>query len=107
MVASSATREALWINTFLNELTIIPIQPIPLLVDNQSVIFLARNTVFHSQTKYIAIHYHFIHERVKSDEIKLECVLMNLHVADVLTKPLEQEKHERFVEGMSLITSSC
>jgi len=28
MVAASATREALWISTFLDELTIIPIQPI-------------------------------------------------------------------------------
>ena len=103
MAAASATREALWISTFLDELTIIPIQPIHLLIDNQSAIALAKNAVFHSRTKHIAIRYHFIRERVKSGEIKLEYVPTNLQVADVLTKPLGREKHERFVEGMGLI----
>jgi hypothetical protein len=104
MAASSATREALWISTFLNELTIIPIQPISLLIDNQSAISLAKNAVFHSRTKHIAIRYHFIRERVESGEVKLEYVPTNLQVADVLTKPLGREKHERFVEGMGLIS---
>ena len=105
MAVSSATREALCISTFLNELTIIPNQSIPLLIDNQSAISLAKNAVFHSLTKHIAIRYHFIHKRVESGEIKLEYIPTNLQVANVLMKPLGREKHEQFIEGMGL--SSC
>jgi len=103
MAAVSATREAIWIQTFLNELGILPIQNIHLLVDNQSVIALAKNAIFHSRMKHIAIHYHFICKRVDAGDIKLEYVHMNAQVADVLMKPLVREKHERFIEGMGLI----
>jgi hypothetical protein len=102
MAAASATKEAIWINTFLDELQFPQLQKTLLLIDNQSAIALAKNAVFHSRTKHIAIHYHFIREKVDAGEIELEYVSTNTQIADVLTKPLGREKHERFVEGMGV-----
>jgi len=81
MAAALATREA---------------QNICRLVDNQSMITLAKNTIFHSQMKHIAICYHFIRERVNAGDIKLEYVHTNAQVANVLMKPLGREKHKHF-----------
>lgn len=88
MAAASATREAVWMRTFLSEIRILPTQRIRLLIDNQSAISLAKNTVFHSRTKHIAIRYHFIRKKVDSGEIELKYVPTNWQVADVLTKAL-------------------
>jgi hypothetical protein len=52
--------------------------------------------------KHIAIHYHFIQEKVDTREIELEYVLTNAQVADALTKALSREKHERFIGGMGI-----
>jgi len=103
MAATSATKEAIWITTFLNELKLFPVPKIKILVDNQSAISLAKNAVFHSHTKHIAICYHFIRKKVDAGEIELEYIPMNAQVADVLMKPLGREKHNYFVEGMGVV----
>jgi hypothetical protein len=41
-----------------------------------------------SSTKHIAIHYHFIQEKVDTSEIELKYVPTNAQIADVLIKPL-------------------
>ena len=39
--------------------------PIPIHCDNQSVIRLAENSMFHARTKYVEVHYHFIRESLE------------------------------------------
>lgn len=104
MAAASATKEAIWINTLLDEFKFPQPQRTLLLIDNQSTISLAKNAVFHSQTKHIAIRYHFIREIVEKGEIELKYVPTNWQVADVLTKALSREKHEQFIEGMGMLS---
>ena len=48
--------------------------PIPIYCDNISSMQLAKNHVFHARTKHIAVHYHVVHERVLSGELKLQYV---------------------------------
>ena len=57
-----------------------------LLVDNQSSIKLAKNPVFHKRSKHIAIRFHFIREKVESEEFNLEFVRTLAMAADQLTK---------------------
>ena len=57
-----------------------------------SSIYLARNPVFHAQTKHIEVHYHFIRKRVQAGEIDLQHVSTNLQVADIFTKALGIDK---------------
>ena len=70
-----------------------------------SSIYLARNPVFHAQTKHIEVHYHFIRERVQAGEIDLQHVSTNLQVVDILTKALGIDKLGKFALGLRLTPS--
>jgi hypothetical protein len=68
MAFTIATCEAIYLQHFLNELSLA--QPsVTLLLDNQSTMQLAHNPVHHSRTKHIDV---FIHERLESGNIKLD-----------------------------------
>lgn len=64
--------------------------------DNFGVIKLAKNLVFHAQSKYIKISHHFVRERVLSGEISLEYVSTNDQPTNILTKPLDRIKFEHW-----------
>ena len=64
--------------------------------DNLSSIQLARNPVFHAQTKHIEVHYHFIWERVLASNIYLVYIGTDEQVADIFTKALGAEKLRKF-----------
>ena len=57
-----------------------------LLVDNRSSIKLAKNRVFHKRSKHIGIRFHFIPEKVVSEEMDLEVVMTMAMAEDQLTK---------------------
>ena len=80
--------------------------PTEILLDNQSAIALAKNPVFHGWMRHVEVQHHFIREKLDSDEVRVEYVPTGDQVADVLTKALAREKHERFATGMGLITSA-
>jgi hypothetical protein len=52
--------------------------------------------VFHDDSNYIEIHYHFTHDMMHRGAIKLKCVGIDEQVIDVLTKPLSHVKFEQF-----------
>jgi hypothetical protein len=56
---------------------------------------LFENPEFHDQTKHIEIWHHFLRQQFKSKAIDLSYVLTGDQTADVLTKGLAREKHER------------
>lgn len=39
-------------------------EPIPIMCDNTNAINISNNPIMHSRTKYIAIWYHFLKEKV-------------------------------------------
>jgi len=49
-------------------------KPITIFYDNSSAINISKNPVLHSKTKYIAIKFHFLREKVNENEVKLEFV---------------------------------
>lgn len=56
-----ATKEMVWLKSLLNELRHPQIN-YKLFSDSQSVIHLAKNSVYHARTKYIDIRYHYIRD---------------------------------------------
>ena len=60
--------------------------------DNQSVINIAKNSVFHSNTKHILIKYHFIRSILEDELLKLEKIHTGHNLADMLTKVVTSEK---------------
>jgi hypothetical protein len=59
--------------------------------------------VFHDESKHIEIWYHLIHDMMQRGAIKLQYVVTDEHVADVLTKPLSRVKFEHFRDNLGIV----
>lgn len=49
---------------------------------------MAKNVQFHKRLKHVDIRYHFIREKVESEEIKLQYLCTQELLGDLFTKPL-------------------
>ena len=95
-------KEAIWLQTFVNEVTGISIKPLTILGDNQGLLTLARDNKYHSRTKHIDLRYHFIHEAVDDAKIKVEYVPTEDNVANIFVKSLAKPKFTCFVAMLGL-----
>src|SRR5258708_37090374 len=102
MAMTHTTKEAVWIQQFLQDIWFPLPNPTTLLVNNQGAIALTSNPTFHAQMKHIGVRHHFIRERVKDHNISLEYIPTNDQVADGFTKPLPYDKHPMFTNLMAL-----
>lgn len=102
MALTDAAKEAIHLQSFLNELGLPDLSNITLHVDNMGALKLAENPVFHGRSKHIDIRYHFIREVIKNKIISLRHVSTHDMVADILTKPLPGPSHRRCIEGLKL-----
>ena len=68
---------------------------------------LAENPQFHNRTKHIDIRYHFIRDTLAAGEIVLQYLPTADMVADIMTKPLPREKHEKHSGAMGLHSASA
>ena len=80
--------------------------PTTICVDNQGAMKLADNPQFHNRTKHIDIHYYFVRDTLAAGEITLRYLPTADMVANVLTKPLPRDKHEKHSGAMGL-HSAC
>lgn len=60
--------------------------------DNQSAIKLSLSEGYRPRTKHIDLRYHYIREKVKNGDIKLEFIGTEFNTADYLTKAVKSEK---------------
>jgi hypothetical protein len=70
--ASTAVQEAIWLCHMLEDIHCKQTGPTILWCDNQSVLKMVKNPVFHERTKHIEIDCHFVREQVSVEQIKLE-----------------------------------
>ncbi|MCO5564508.1 hypothetical protein L7F22_018169 [Adiantum nelumboides] len=75
VAASEACKEAIWLGRLVTDLGIKEETPM-LHCDSQSAIELARNPVYHSETKHLDVKYHFIKEMVEDKQVQL----VKLHI---------------------------
>ena len=80
-------------------------QPKPLIVftDSKNAYLDVMNPLNAARTRCIDIRYKWIIEKKKEGRFQLEHVMGENMVADGLTKPLEREKHNRFVRMLGLV----
>ena len=71
--------------------------------DNQSVIFLAKNSVFHSKSKHIQTKYHFIRYLVKDKLVILEKICGSKNSANMLTKGVTIKKLKLCATSIGLL----
>ena len=64
---------------------------------------MSKNLVFHDKSKHIKIKYHYIRDMVHRGAVKLQYVVTEEQIADVLTKPLARLKFEYFRERLGVL----
>ncbi|KAI5409218.1 hypothetical protein KIW84_054859 [Lathyrus oleraceus] len=104
IAASSAAKEAVWIKKFISELGIVPsiVDPIGLYCDNNGAIAQAKEPRSHQRSKHILRRYHLIREIIDRGDVKI-CKVPTLdNIADPLTKPLAQQKHDGHTRSMGI-----
>lgn len=105
---SEAAREAVWIRRLYEDLTSrerIPeeqIHPQLIYADNQGAIKISENSKICDRTKHIEIKYHFVRDARERRQIELQYLPTAEMTADILTKPLPRDTHQRHVSGMGL-----
>jgi hypothetical protein len=100
--AAVATCKVVWLKRLLKDLHEEVFDPTLIYCDNLRSIQLAKNPVFHAQTKHIDVHYHFVRERVLSGEVELRHIRTDRQVADIFTKPLGLDKLRQFLGALGL-----
>ena len=70
--------------------------------DNQGSLKLITNPEMHSRSKHIDVQYHYVRELVQQGLIEVEYIPTADMAADILTKPLKRQLHERNLELLGL-----
>ena len=71
--------------------------------DNQSAIFLAKNSTFHSKLKYIQKKYYFIRYLIEDKLVILEKICGSKNPTDMLTKGVTIEKLKLCAASVGLL----
>ena len=102
VAATKAGNEMIWLHDFLDELG--KKQEIGILhSDSHSVVFLAKNSAFHSKSKHIQTKYHFICYLVEDNLVTLEKIYGSKNQADMLTKGVTIEKLKLCTASIGLL----
>ena len=99
---SSAAQEAIWLRSLMKDLGNKLKAATLLYEDNQGAIELSRNPKHHNRTKHIDISYHFIREKVASNEIVVEYCPSVEMLADIMTKGLPKATFERLRNALGV-----
>eukprot|EP00253_Pinus_taeda_P010683 PITA_10683 len=100
---TNATCEAIWLRRILADLEEAQSGAACINCDNQSAIKLAHNPVYHARTKHVQLQYHFIREKIESNEIGLIFCNTKDNVADIFTKPIGKIKFEVFRSQLGIV----
>ena len=81
---------------FISDLGVIPSAsgPMEIFCDNTGAIVLAKESRLHKRTKHIKRRFNSIRDLVKDGDTEICKIHTDLNVADPLTKPLPQAKHD-------------
>jgi hypothetical protein len=90
--------EVVWLRRLLQDVGEEQKEPTMIKCDNQSSIKLVNNPIFHARTKHVDAQFHFVREKLQSNEIALMYCNTCENVVDIFTKPLGKIKFELFRE---------
>jgi hypothetical protein len=99
-----AAKEMIWLQYLLKDLGISKYAPTILFGDNQGAISLAKNPTHHAKTKHVDVQLHFIRDHVEKGTINIEYCPTNDMLADIMTKGLARDRHERLMGMMGMGT---
>ncbi|KAE9167915.1 hypothetical protein PF002_g30753 [Phytophthora fragariae] len=91
MALSDCVKECVWMRRLLKDIGAEQVGATVIYEDNQSAMALVKNVGYQARTKHIDIRYHFIREKVVSNEVELEYVDAKNQLADFMTKGLSSK----------------
>jgi hypothetical protein len=100
--AALATSQAIWLRRILEDIGEKQEDAVHLHCDNKSAITMAKNPVYYSRTRHIAIKHHFIREAIEESEVELKFCWTEEQVADIFTKALPKEKFQQLREALGV-----
>ena len=98
--------EVLWVKQLLKELALKHLGATPLFCDNQAALAIVVNPVHHEKTKHVGIDCHFIRDQVAGGDVDPTYVPTAEQVADVLTKILITEQHQKLLSKLGVQSST-
>jgi hypothetical protein len=97
-----ASKEGVWLKTFVKEIAGYNIGALTIKVDNQGAIALAKDNKFHMRTKHINLRYHFVCKAVEDGKIKMVYIPTSENISDIFTKALPKPKFTEFIGKLGL-----
>ena len=100
----NAAKEAVWLRNLLTSLgrRKYATECTRIYGDNQGSLKLVANPEMHSRSKHIDVQYHYVRELIQQGLIEVEYIPTADMAADILTKPLKRQLHERNLELLGL-----
>ena len=100
---AQATCEIIWIHQLLCEVGMKCTMPAKLWCDNQAVLHIAANPVYHERTKHIEVDCHFIREKIEENLVSTSYVKTGEQLGDIFTKALNGTRVEYFCNKLGMI----
>jgi hypothetical protein len=101
MAITEAIKEALWLKSFVGEMSSFK-GTIMVYCDNQSAVYLTKDRMYHERTKHIDIRYHFVRDVISEGKVIVKKIGTESNSADMLTKPLSIVKFKFCSNSVSL-----
>ncbi|XP_019455108.1 PREDICTED: uncharacterized protein LOC109356230 [Lupinus angustifolius] len=95
--------ETQWLLYLLEDLQIPHLQPIIVYCDNQSVIHITVNLVFHERTKHIEVDYHSVRENIQTGLLYLLSIPTDSQIADLLTKVMSPHTFHHLFSKLGML----
>ncbi|KAL4354076.1 hypothetical protein GQ457_06G014380 [Hibiscus cannabinus] len=92
--AAGAINQAIWLRKLLFDLNLMQEEATEIYCDNQFVVAIAKNPIFHGKTKHFKIKFHFVREVEQNNEITLVHCSSENQLANIRTKPLSKIRFE-------------
>ncbi|GJS28607.1 putative ribonuclease H-like domain-containing protein [Tanacetum coccineum] len=102
VAATNCCRQVLWIQNQLFDYGY-NFMNTEIFIDNESIICIVKNQVFHSKTKHIEIRHHFIRDSYEKRLIQVIKIHTDHNVADLLTKAFDVSKFQYLIANETVI----
>jgi len=107
VAATAAANQVLWLRKILVYLDMEQRKATKVNIDNQDVIVISNNPIFHSKTKHFKLKYYFLREVQKNEELQLIYCKIKDQLDDMLTKQLSKTRFETLRDKISVCSKRC
>jgi hypothetical protein len=80
---------------------------VPIMCDNISAIFVAKNLVFHKRMRHLERKHNFFRDHVEKGDIEMRYIDIERQLANIFTKPLDASRFADLQEKIIVCQPYC